>query len=411
LIITPLPILSLSEYDAKKPGNMTKEEQNSFSIEGIHYATGNPVRIAISDGIIQEINEISAPEGKNNFPFLSPGLIDNQINGNTNVDFSGEDLQPGDVTNAAKAIWRDGVTTFLPTLVSNSHENLITNFRILDEALRNDEMLRVSVPGFHLEGPYISPLDGYRGCHQLKFIRKPSLEEFSEYQEAAGGRIIQVTIAPELEGAGEFIRTCNRDGIVLAMGHTNASAKEINEAVENGVRLSTHLGNGCANLIHRHNNPIWPQLANDLLTPSVIADGHHLLSEEIRVIYKVKGPENMILTSDIVYLAGMAPGKYKYFGTEVILTEEGRLVDAIHNCLAGASFPIKKGVENVMNFTGCSLTKAIDMASSNVARIYSLNDRGTLVPGKRADIIMFEREGNQIHISKTFLKGKLVYEK
>ena len=388
---------------------MSKDEQVSFSIEGIHYATGSPVRINISNGIIQDIKEIQNIKELSNVQYISPGLIDNQINGYANVDFSGSDLLQEDIIKAAKAIWYEGVTTFLPTLTSNNHERLKTNFAILDKALQNNEKLRESVPGFHLEGPYISPLDGYRGCHPAKHIRKPSLEEFLEYQEAAGGRIIQVTIAPELDGASEFIQSCNRNGVVVAMGHTNASAEEIKHAVENGVRLSTHLGNGCANLIHRHNNPIWPQLANDQLTPSIIADGHHLTPEEIRVFYKVKGPDNLILTSDIVFLAGMAPGKYSYFDTEVILTEEGMLIDAQHNCLAGASFPLKKGVENIMNFTGCSLTRAIDMASSNVARIYNLNDRGILAAGKRADLILFERDGNQIHIKKTWLNGNLVY--
>ncbi|MEI6050564.1 MAG: N-acetylglucosamine-6-phosphate deacetylase [Bacteroidota bacterium] len=388
---------------------MTKTKTALFSIEGIHYATGNPVRIDIFDGIIQHIKEITDLKGENKTLFISPGLIDNQINGYANVDFSGSNLSPGDIIKAAKAIWRDGVTTFLLTLISNSHENLIRNFRILDEALRNEELLRESIPGFHLEGPYISPEEGYRGCHPVQHIRKPSWNEFTAFQQASGGRIIQVTIAPELDGAGEFTRLCTQNGIVVAMGHTNASAEEISHAVENGVRLSTHLGNGCANLIHRHKNPIWPQLANDRLTPSIIADGLHLLPEEIRVFYKVKGPDNIILTSDVIYLAGMAPGKYSFLETEVILTEEGKLLNTEQNCLAGASFPIKKGVENMMNFTGCSLTRAIDMASANVSRIYDLNDRGSLTAGKRADLILFERDGNQIQIKKTWLNGKLVY--
>jgi N-acetylglucosamine-6-phosphate deacetylase len=123
----------------------------------------------------------------------------------------------------------------------------------------------------------------------------------------------------------------------------------------------------------------------------------------------VKGPDNLILTSDVIYLTGMAPGKYLFLGSEVILTEEGMLLHAELNCLAGASFPLKKGVENMMNFTGCSLTKAIDMASGNVARIYDLDDRGKLVSGKRADLILFEREGNQLQIKKTYLSGNLVF--
>ncbi len=389
---------------------MKKNKTAHFTIEGIHYITGNPVRMEIIDGHIGNIIEIAGLGDEKSNLFVAPGLIDNQINGYANVDFSGINLSAGDVIDATKAIWRDGVTSFLPTLISNSHENLIKNFTILDEALRNDERLRESIPGFHLEGPYLSPEEGYRGCHPVQYIRKPSWDEFTGYQKAAGGRIIQVTIAPELEGVMEFIKLCTHEGIVVAMGHTNASAEQIRNAVENGVRLSTHLGNGCANLIHRHNNPIWPQLANDQLTPSIIADGLHLFPEEIRVFYKVKGPDNIILTSDVIYLAGMAPGKYTFLENEVILTEEGMLLNAELNCLAGASFPLKKGVENMMNFTGCSLTRAINMASVNVARIYDLDDRGTLAPGKRADLILFEREGNQLQIKKTYLYGKLVYQ-
>jgi N-acetylglucosamine-6-phosphate deacetylase len=380
-----------------------------YIIEGIHYGSGKPVSIEIIDGIIGNIQEISALNVGNCSLFVSPGMIDNQVNGYAGVDFSGSRLTIGGIRKAANAILKDGVTSFLPTLVTNSHENLIKNFTILDEALRNDKILSDSVPGFHLEGPYISPADGYRGCHPPEHIRKPSWDEFTAYNEASGGRIIQVTIAPELPGSEEFIRKCAENGIIIAMGHSNATSEQISRAVENGITLSTHLGNGCANLIHRHLNPIWPQLSDDRLTPSIIADGHHLLREEIRVFYKVKGAENIILTSDVVSLAGMSPGKYAFMGSEVTLTEEGMLLNEEMNCLAGASFPLKKGVENMMNFTGCSLTKAINMASHNVARIYGLNERGSLASGKRADLILFERDGNELLIKETYLNGKMVY--
>ena len=162
-------------------------------------------------------------------------------------------------------------------MITNSHDNLVRNLRILDIACRADEPLSESVPGFHLEGPYLSPEEGYRGCHPVQNIRKAFMETNSSvYQKASGGRIIQVTVAPEAEGALEFISQCTREGIIVAIGHTNASAEQISRAVDNGAILSTHLGNGCANLIDRHNNPIWPQLANDRLTSSIIADGHHL---------------------------------------------------------------------------------------------------------------------------------------
>ena len=388
---------------------MKKYNPDHFTIEGIHYETGCPVSIEIDGGIIVKTDEIKSLKNTDVNLFISSGLIDNQINGYAGVDFSGNNLTAEDVIMSAQAIWRDGVTSFFPTLITNSDENLTRNLRILSEAVRTDETLGDSIPGFHLEGPYISPDEGYRGCHPSRYIRKPKWEEFLCYQEAADGKIIQITLAPEIEGSMEFIKLCSKNGIIVALGHTNASSELILQAVENGARLSTHLGNGCANFIHRNKNPIWQQLATDLLTPTIIVDGLHLLSEEVQVFYKVKGPENIILTSDVVHVIGMNPGKYVFLGSEVILTEEGMLYNPDLKCLAGASFPLKTGVENIMNFTGCSLTNAINMASRNVAGIFGLSGRCCLTEGARADIILFTREGNKINIHQSFLKGRQIF--
>ncbi len=388
--------------------NMKKDNTKQSTVTGRHYATGKPVRIYIRDGIITGIEDVPDSEESTNL-ILAPGLIDNQINGYAGVDFSGNDLTTDGIIRSVRAIWKDGVTSFLPTVITGSHTRLMNNFRTLHEALINDEMTAASVPGFHLEGPYISPEEGYRGCHPVQHIRNPSWDEFTGYQKASGGKIIQVTLAPELEGATDFIRSCRDNGIVTAMGHTKSTAGEVRKAVEAGVRLSTHLGNGCANYIHRHYNPIWPQLADEMLIPTIIADGFHLLPEELIVFLKVKGPERLILTSDVVYLAGMAPGKYTFLESEVELTPDGMLRNTAMNCLAGASFPLKTGVGNIMKFTGCSLKDAIDMASGNVARVYGLDDRGSLSVGKRADLILFKKEGDHLSIKKTYLKGELVF--
>ncbi len=386
----------------------TQDSFLPFKLEGIHYKTGKLVSLQIIAGIIADIKEIPKLSGNAGIIYIAPGLIDNQINGFANIDFSGDDLEPAGVVSATRAILREGVTSFMPTLVTNSHEILVRNFRKLNEAWNKDRLVQSCIPGFHLEGPYISPEEGYRGCHAVQHIRKPSWKEFSEYREASGDHIIQVTLAPEVEGAMDFIRKCRDEGIIVAIGHSNASAEQINMAVENGARLSTHLGNGCANFIHRHNNPLWPQLANDKLTPSIIADGNHLLPEEINVFLKTKGIDNIILTSDVIYLAGMAPGKYSFSGMEVILKEDGMLLNASQNVLAGASFPLKRGVGNMMRFTGISLSDAVKMASENVAKIYKLNDRGTLATGKQADIILFEIKENNLIIRESYKSGSLV---
>ena len=379
---------------------------HSLEIKALHFKTGKPVRIEIREGLIVSMTETPLSQ-ENSTLFVAPGLIDNQVNGYSGIDFSDTGLEPEKMRVATEAIWKDGVTSFLPTIITNSHENLLQNFRNLAEALK-DNYIRDSVKGFHLEGPYISPVEGFYGCHPEEFIRNPSWREFSEYQEAAEGNIIQITIAPELDGAMEFIRLCTGNNVIVAIGHTNASAEQINKAVDNGARLSTHLGNGCANLIDRHRNPLWPQLANDHLTISVIADGHHLLPEEIKVFYKVKGPSNMVITSDVNHLIGMPPGKYMYFGSEVVYTEDGLVKNPVLNCLAGASMPLKKGVETMMNYTGCPLGEAINMATVNVARIYNLKDRGSLEAGKRADLILFERDGNRLNIKQTLINGRNV---
>jgi N-acetylglucosamine-6-phosphate deacetylase len=377
-----------------------------IKIEAIHYETNKPVTLEIKDGLISAVKEASGSSQISDL-YVAPGLFDNQINGYKGIDFSDTALTTEKMMTAVEAIRRDGVTCFLPTVITGSHENLQRSFRNLAEVLK-DEDIRDSVPGFHLEGPYISPEEGFYGCHPSAFIRKPSWYEFEQYQEAADGNIKLVTLSPEIEGCMEFIDQCVRHNVRVAIGHTNASAKQIKEAVSHGARLSTHLGNGCANLIDRHRNPLWPQLANDLLMPSIIADGHHLIPEEVQVFYKVKGPENMILTSDVTHLIGMTPGKYIFLGSEVVLTDEGLIKNPVLNCLAGASIPLRTGVENVMKFTGCTLGEAVNMASINIARIYNMSDRGSLTPGKRADLILFEKNNNEIKIRHVWVKGREV---
>jgi len=375
-------------------------------VKAISYSTGRPVRIKISGGLIREITETGNSEPVPDL-YSAPGLFDNQVNGFRGLDFSDPDLETNDMRKAVEALNSEGVTSFFPTVLTNSHVNLLKIFKNLASSLK-DETVKNSVPGFHLEGPYISPEPGFYGCHPSSFIRKPSWDEFAMYQEAADGNIRQVTLSPETDESFDFIKRCTASGVVVALGHTSASAEQINKAVDNGARLSTHLGNGCANMIHRHNNPLWPQMANDLLIPTIIADGHHLTPEEIRVFYKVKGPRKLILTSDITHLSGLKPGKYMFFGSEIVMTDDGLIKNPVLDCLAGASLPLKTGIGNVMKFTGCPVEEAFDMASSNVAETFGMDDRGSLEPGKRADIVLFEIRGYEIIIKQVLVKGRSV---
>jgi N-acetylglucosamine-6-phosphate deacetylase len=375
-------------------------------LKALHYDTMKPVQIDFEDGRIVAVTEIEERDASHSQWIVTPGLIDNQVNGFAGVDFSGEQLSVEGISGATKALQATGVTTYLPTLITNSTRNLIRNLKILTSSLSEEEVSSV-VPGFHLEGPYLSKLEGFKGCHPENDLAIPDTNQFIDFQEAANGKILQITLAPELEGAQDLIRYCTEHRVTTAIGHSNANGREIREACDNGVSLSTHLGNGCANFIHRHNNPIWPQLADDRLIPTVIADGHHLLPEELKVFLKVKGAGRIILTSDITYLAGMPAGRYRFGGADVILNEEGMLKSADLDCLAGATLSLLKGVENMMKFTSSTLGEAINMASVNVAKVFGWNDLGEIVPGRRADLLLLKRDGSQLQLLACIKSGKL----
>ncbi|HPF04388.1 MAG TPA: amidohydrolase family protein, partial [Bacteroidales bacterium] len=259
------------------------------TVTALLYSDSKPVAISIKDGKIAAVKKISdLPDGSAGL-FVAPGFIDNQVNGFAGVSFTfgGGELTAEGVKKATRELWKTGVTTYIPTLTTNSNELLTKNFSILGE-VKDDSALLGSIPGFHLEGPFISPVDGYRGAHPLRFVRKPDWEEFLQLNKSAGNNIIQVTIAPEMEGALDFISNCTRAGIVVGLGHHNADAQLVKEAVDRGADIATHLGNGCANMINRHINPLWPQLSDDRLMVSIICDGFHLNPEEIRVFTRSK---------------------------------------------------------------------------------------------------------------------------
>lgn len=381
-------------------------------IRGIHYKTGKPVEIEIENGKIKAINEIRHLSADEKY-WISPGFFDNQINGFAGVSFSfgGSNLTMQGVEKATTGLWKKGVTTYLPTLTTNSKEVLVESFKILAKST-NNQKLKGSIPGFHLEGPYINPEDGYRGAHPKQFVRLPDWDEFMELYKASGEKIMQVTLAPEIEGAQEFIKNASNLGITVALGHHNANSEQVNLAVKNGARISTHLGNGCANIINRHRNPLWPQLANNDLKISIICDGFHLLPEEIKVFYAAKGIENTFITSDVTSYAALEPGEYTTQTGEIIeLTKEGMLRYPAQNVLYGSASPITKGVGHIMEVTDCTLADAVQMASTNQSKLYGLTDRGTLEIGKRADIILFTLDDFKVNIQQTFVDGELVFDK
>jgi len=203
-------------------------------VEGRDYRTGSPLRVSFRDGLIAEIEQL-ADAGDEAGPWIGPGLVDLQVNGYRGLDLNTLPLDPGLVERLAVELRSEGVTSFLPTLVSNT-----------DEAIEQaDEIAaRAAIAGIHLEGPFISPEDGPRGAHDAAHVKGPDWKLLQRWQEAAEGRIRMITLAPEWPGAMPFIARCVESGVIVAIGHTAATPEQVRDAVAAGARISTHLGNG-----------------------------------------------------------------------------------------------------------------------------------------------------------------------
>ncbi|MCK5862504.1 MAG: hypothetical protein KAH38_08465, partial [Candidatus Hydrogenedentes bacterium] len=234
--------------------------------------------------------------------------------------------------------------------------------RILAEAL-TDPFLAKHIPGIHLEGPHISPQDGPRGAHPPAHVIPPSISAFNRLYQAANKKITYITLAPELPGATALIRAATRRGTLVALGHHDANIHHIENAVRAGARLCTHLGNGMTPQIHRHQNILWPQLADDRLYASFIADLEHIPPPALHVFTRAKGIQRSIITSDSVFLSGMKAGRYQMFGADVEMKRSGRVCLAGTELLAGSSLMLLQGVWNIYQHTDHTLMQAFEAAS------------------------------------------------
>ncbi len=321
---------------------------------------------------------------------IAPPLFDIQVNGWGGIDLQSPTLSVEDVCRLSRGMAAHGVGYWIPTLITGPLGLMERTCRIIAQA-RRDPVIRRAIPGIHIEGPFISPHDGPRGAHAKDYVRKPSLRAFARLQQAAGGAICYITLAPEWNGAPAFIREATAQGVTVAIGHHDASAEQISGAIEAGARLCTHLGNGIASMIHRHFNPIWPQLADDRLAASLLADLDHLPEPVLKSFVRVKGPERTILASDCVHLAGLKPGRYALGGMAVELLPTGRICLSGTDLLAGSSCMLLQGVINAARTTDLTLEQAIACATTVPARILRIPLRFKPPrPGAKAEFIVFD---------------------
>ncbi len=357
------------------------------SFTGRDTGSGKPIRVHCNNGRIVAVEDGPDEESI----WIAPGLVDLQVNGHRGHDFNADDLSVESVQSLVRSLISDGVTTFLPTIITSPEEKIIRNLRIIAAAREADALTAHAIPFVHVEGPHISSEDGPRGAHPREHVRPPDIAEFMRWQEASGNLVGMVTLSPHYAEAQEYIRVLAASGIHVSLGHTGASGTQIRSAVDVGARLSTHLGNGVAQMLPRHPNLIWAQLAEDRLTATFIADGRHLPADTLTAMLRAKTMQRSILVSDLVALAGLPPGDYATpVGGAVTLHPDGTLNVAGTSYLAGATAPLKDGIAHIAVNTAFGLGDAIQMATSNPGRF--TGKRGQLRAGADADLVRFRWE-------------------
>jgi N-acetylglucosamine-6-phosphate deacetylase len=372
-------------------------------IRACHYATGQLVDVNCERGAIASIGPPSNAPPDREAGWVAPALFDLQINGCDGHSFNSPKLTIDTVRHVVSVCRRHGIGSFCSTLVTNSFEALAHGMTVVRQACESDPDIARAIPAIHLEGPYIASEDGPRGAHPKAHVRPPDWDEFHRLQDASGGRIRLVTLAPEHDGALSFIEKLTASGVVVSLGHTAATGQRIREAIAAGARLSTHLGNGAHAMLPRHENYIWEQLAADELWASIICDGHHLPPAVARCIVRVKTPAHTILTCDASSLAGMPPGRYREWDQDFEILPEKKVVVPGTAYLAGSWAFTDLCIGNVIRMASVSLADAIDMAGARPRELLRLPPR-QLEVGQPAELVLFDwKEGGDFQVRETII--------
>ena len=363
-----------------------------------HFESGEWVEVETSGDRIASVTPVDGSDAPD--VWVAPAFWDLQINGRWGVSFSDPGLTVEQVAAIVRAQAGLGTARLCPTLITAPAADRLHGVRTIARACELFPDVAARVLGIHLEGPWISGVDGYRGAHPIESARDPDWEEFAALSEASGGRIAVVTLAPERPGSIEFIARLAASGVVVAIGHTAADGPTIAAAVDAGATLSTHLGNGIASPLARHPNPIWDQAGDDRLWASLIADGHHLDPGVLRCLVRSKTADRIILVGDASPLAGLPPGRYGAWEVE----PSGKVVVAGTPYLAGANRGIDAGINSLIRDVPLTPAAAIAAATRHPARLLGRPDP-TIEAGQPANLIRY-RLGPDFELIDTCVDGR-----
>lgn len=328
-----------------------------------------------------------------------PGFIDTHVHGGNGFDMMDGTAEA--MRRVAQYHARFGTTSLLATTTTESFDRTLQAVRATRPVVEGGTN-GADILGIHLEGPYINP--ERRGAQNIEHVRLPSFAEFERILEESGNRVRLVTVAPEIQGAIEFIATIKNKGIIVSAGHSNASYAEMINAIKAGVTHVTHIFNGMREFHHREPGIIGAALTHKELTVSVIADGIHVHPSAIEVLFRAKGADKIVLITDAIRAAGMSNGVYELGGLNVTVKNGTCRLNS--GMLAGSTLTMNAAVRNMVNFLGIPLSDALKMASTNAAEIFGFaNTKGGLEEGKDADITILNGD---FSVQSTIVRGRIV---
>ncbi|MHC4445504.1 MAG: N-acetylglucosamine-6-phosphate deacetylase [Planctomycetota bacterium] len=310
---------------------------------------------------------------------IGPAFFDPQVNGFAGVDFTDPDLTLEQLEYAVSEIRKAGCSHFFLTLVTAGADFLDDQFKRLADFVERSPMIGESIPGLHLEGPFISPNSGYRGAHPAEHICPPDWKMLTRWQAASGNRIRMITLAPEWEGSHDFIRRAVASDIFVCVGHTDASYEELVSATTAGARLATHLGNGCPMEMHRHDNIVQRALAVNELMVSLIPDGIHLPPFVLANLTQFLWPNRLVYSTDAIAAAGAPIGRYRIGKHEVDVGDDGVVMHEEGKYFIGSSLTAIEGFYNGIRWGGLRAKESWQ----SWTRI-----RGIIFPEIRAPLLM-----------------------
>jgi len=356
--------------------------------------------VLLDAGVVTAIGSGAPPQGDRTIDaaggWIAPGFIDVQINGGHGIDLT---TQPNRIDELGSLLVRYGVTAFVPTIITCSPA---ARQAALDAWRRRDDQPAAAVPlGIHFEGPMLSP--ERRGAHPVAMLVAPSTDLVADWGPDSG--VLLATVAPELPGALDVVETLTGRGIVVSLGHTDASAEQSAAGLAAGATYVTHLFNAMRPFNHRDPGPIGSTLADDKVVAGLICDGIHVDPVAVRMAWRALGPSRLNLITDAVDALGLDTGGTSRIG-DVEVTTGAAGVRTADGVLAGSNLALDQAVRNLVAFTGCPVVEALATVTSTPADVFHLTDRGRLSVGARADVTVLD---TSLDVIATIVGGELAW--